>query len=98
MKLTKTKRSVVGKGVFCVTLCAMLFALCVAAPAQQPKINRIGVLVPGETWYEIVEGLPNPIVKDSFIEVWDRPGLGVSIVPEAAKQYLPAGDQDFFDD
>lgn len=57
MKLTKTKRSVVGKGVFCVTLCAMLFALCVAAPAQQPKINRIGVLVPGETWYEIVEGL-----------------------------------------
>jgi L-alanine-DL-glutamate epimerase-like enolase superfamily enzyme len=49
-------------------------------------------------WYEIVEGLPNPIVKDGFIEVWDRPGLGVSIVAEAAKQYLPAGDQDFFDD
>ncbi|HET9224071.1 MAG TPA: mandelate racemase/muconate lactonizing enzyme family protein [Roseiflexaceae bacterium] len=49
-------------------------------------------------WYEIVEGLPNPIVKDSFIEVWDRPGLGVSIVPEAAKQYLPAGEEDFFDD
>jgi L-alanine-DL-glutamate epimerase-like enolase superfamily enzyme len=49
-------------------------------------------------WYEIVEGLPNPIVKDSFIEVWDRPGLGVSINAEAARQYLPAGDEDFFDD
>jgi L-alanine-DL-glutamate epimerase-like enolase superfamily enzyme len=49
-------------------------------------------------WYEIVEGLPNPIVNDSFIDVWDRPGLGVSIVAEAAKQYLPASDRGFFDD
>ena len=48
-------------------------------------------------WHEIVEGLPSPIVKDGFIEVWDRPGLGVSISAEAARQYLPAGDEDFFD-
>jgi L-alanine-DL-glutamate epimerase-like enolase superfamily enzyme len=48
-------------------------------------------------WYDIVDGLPNPIVKDSFIEVWDRPGLGVNIVPEAAKPYLPEEDQDFFE-
>jgi putative tryptophan/tyrosine transport system substrate-binding protein len=27
------------------------------AEAQQPKIHRIGVLVPGEAWYEIVDGL-----------------------------------------
>ncbi len=50
-----------------------------------------------EWWYEIVEGLPNPIVKNGFIEVWDRPGLGVEINPEAARKYLPAGDEDFFD-
>jgi L-alanine-DL-glutamate epimerase-like enolase superfamily enzyme len=31
-----------------------------------------------EWWYEIVEGLPDPIVKDGFVEVWDRPGLGVT--------------------
>jgi L-alanine-DL-glutamate epimerase-like enolase superfamily enzyme len=49
-------------------------------------------------WYEIVDGLPNPIVKDGFIEVWDRPGLGVEIIAEAAKRYLPENDQDFFDD
>jgi L-alanine-DL-glutamate epimerase-like enolase superfamily enzyme len=48
-------------------------------------------------WYEIVEGLPDPIVKDSFIEVWDRPGMGVDLIPDAAKKYLPEGDRDFFD-
>lgn len=48
-------------------------------------------------WYDIVDGLPNPIVRDGFIEVWDRPGLGVDIIPEAAKPYLPEGDEDFFD-
>jgi L-alanine-DL-glutamate epimerase-like enolase superfamily enzyme len=48
-------------------------------------------------WYDIVTGLPDPIVQDSFIEVWDTPGLGVDLIPEAAAQYLPEGDEDFFD-
>ncbi len=48
-------------------------------------------------WYDIVEGLPSPIVKDSFIEVWDRPGMGVDLIPEAAAKYLPEEDADFFD-
>ncbi|SVD87531.1 uncharacterized protein METZ01_LOCUS440385, partial [marine metagenome] len=48
-------------------------------------------------WYDIVEGLPDQIVKDSEIAVWDRPGLGVDIIAEAAKQYLPEADAGFFD-
>lgn len=48
-------------------------------------------------WYDVVEGLPDPIVVDSFIEVWDRPGLGVTINEKEAKKYLPEGDEDFFD-
>ncbi len=48
-------------------------------------------------WYDIVEGLPDPIVKDSHIEVGDKPGLGVTINAKAAKKYLTAGDEDFFD-
>jgi L-alanine-DL-glutamate epimerase-like enolase superfamily enzyme len=48
-------------------------------------------------WYDIVTGLPDPIVEDSFIEVWDTPGLGVDLIPEAARPYLPQGDEDFFD-
>jgi L-alanine-DL-glutamate epimerase-like enolase superfamily enzyme len=47
-------------------------------------------------WYDIVDGLPDPIVKDGFIEVWDRPGLGVELNEKAARKHLPEGD-DFFD-
>jgi ABC-type uncharacterized transport system substrate-binding protein len=35
----------------------MLFALCASAEAQQAKPYRIGVVVPGEAWYEIIDGL-----------------------------------------
>ncbi len=47
-------------------------------------------------WYDIVEGLPDPIVHDSFIEVWDRPGMGVNLIPEKAQAYLRDEDKDFF--
>ena len=50
-----------------------------------------------EWWYDIVEGLPDPIVKQSFIEVWDRPGLGVDFNVQAAKPHLSEEDRDFFD-
>ncbi len=43
-------------------------------------------------WYDIVEGLPNPIVKNSMIEVWDRPGMGIDLIPAKAKKYLAADD------
>ena len=48
-------------------------------------------------WYDIVEGLPDPIVKNGQIEVWDRPGMGVDLIPEKAKQYLAKEDAGFFD-
>ena len=48
-------------------------------------------------WYDIVDGLPDPIVKDGFIEVWDRPGLGVDFKVDAAKAHLNDEDTDFFD-
>ena len=50
-----------------------------------------------EWWYDIVEGLPDPIVKDGFIDVWDRPGMGVDLIPEEAKKYLRDEDAGFFD-
>ena len=50
-----------------------------------------------EWWYDIVTGLPDPIVEDGFIEVWDRPGMGVEFDEAAARPYLPKGDEDFFD-
>ena len=47
-------------------------------------------------WKDIVVGLPDPIVTDGFIEVWDRPGMGVDLIPEAATAYLTDEDRDFF--
>jgi L-alanine-DL-glutamate epimerase-like enolase superfamily enzyme len=48
-------------------------------------------------WYEIVEGLPSPIVKGGLIEVWDGPGLGIEFNVEAARRYLREEDKGFFD-
>jgi len=48
-------------------------------------------------WYDIVRGLPDPVVHNGFIEVWDAPGLGVTIDPDAAAEYLADEDRTFFD-
>ena len=48
-------------------------------------------------WRDIVEGLPDPIVRDGFIDVWDTPGMGVELNQEAARAYLSKEDADFFD-
>lgn len=47
-------------------------------------------------WSEIVEGLPDPIVQNGMIEVPDRPGMGVELIPERAKEYLSEDDRAFF--
>ncbi|HWD98474.1 MAG TPA: mandelate racemase/muconate lactonizing enzyme family protein [Bryobacteraceae bacterium] len=48
-------------------------------------------------WYQIVDGLPDPIMKHGFIDVWDRPGLGVTFNIPAAKARLSDEDRHFFD-
>jgi L-alanine-DL-glutamate epimerase-like enolase superfamily enzyme len=48
-------------------------------------------------WYQIVDGLPDPIMKKGFIDVWDRPGLGVTFNVPAAKSRLTDEDRHFFD-
>ena len=48
-------------------------------------------------WYDIVEGLPDPIVEDGHVKVWDSPGLGVKINKQVAKKHLRPEDKDFFD-
>jgi L-alanine-DL-glutamate epimerase-like enolase superfamily enzyme len=50
-----------------------------------------------EWWYDIVDGLPDPIAKRGFIDVWDRPGLGVTFKVPAAKARLSEEDRQFFD-
>jgi L-alanine-DL-glutamate epimerase-like enolase superfamily enzyme len=50
-----------------------------------------------EWWYDIVTGLPDPIVSKGLINVWDKPGLGVDIDTKAARKYLAEEDSGFFD-
>jgi L-alanine-DL-glutamate epimerase-like enolase superfamily enzyme len=72
-----------------------LVNVCATLPA-----NYVAFEYPSGTdpwWYEIVDGLPKPIVKDGLIDVFERPGLGVDLIPEAAKKYLRAEDAGFFD-
>jgi L-alanine-DL-glutamate epimerase-like enolase superfamily enzyme len=74
---------------------AALVQVCATLPA-----NYIAFEYPignPSWWYEIVEDLDPLIVKDGFIEVCDRPGMGVELVPEAAKRYLAEEDRTFFD-
>ncbi|GAB5377470.1 MAG: mandelate racemase/muconate lactonizing enzyme family protein [Acuticoccus sp.] len=48
-------------------------------------------------WRDIVEGFPAQIVRDGFVDVPERPGLGVSLIPEAARPHLAEEDAAFFD-
>jgi L-alanine-DL-glutamate epimerase-like enolase superfamily enzyme len=62
--------------------------------------NYIGFEYPvgqPDWWYQIVDGLPDPIMKKGFIDVWDRPGLGVTFNVQAAKAHLAEEDRAFFD-
>ena len=47
-------------------------------------------------WYDIVDGLPERIVQNGEITVWDRPGMGVELNPERTRPYLRPEDADFF--
>lgn len=48
-------------------------------------------------WYDILEGFDGQIVRDGYVAVGDRPGLGIEFDREATAQYLEPGAQDFFD-
>jgi putative ABC transport system substrate-binding protein len=74
-------------------LCATLFALCSSAEAQQQKIYRIGVLVPGDVWYEIIDGLRVGLRQLGFeegkqfvLDIHDTKG-DMKVAEEAARKF-----------
>jgi putative tryptophan/tyrosine transport system substrate-binding protein len=71
MKVVSNQWSVVSKNLFGIALCAMLFALCVSAEAQQPKkFPRIGYLLGGDPTSESArfEGIRLALRELGYIE------------------------------
>jgi len=69
----------------------------VAAALPQNYIAFEYPLGQPDWWYQIMDGLPDPIMKKGFIDVWDKPGLGVKFNIPAAKAHLAEEDRGFFD-
>ena len=65
---TKSRRAVTNKSVVGVALCAMLFALCFSAEAQQAKVYRVGVLVVGGADIPQIKGLRDAMKDYGYIE------------------------------
>jgi ABC-type uncharacterized transport system substrate-binding protein len=54
--------------ILALVLCALFFAPCESARAQQPTVHRIGVLIPGDLWYEVTDGLKLGLKQLGFEE------------------------------
>ena len=68
---------------------AALVQVCATFPKnyiafELPRIEPI--------WWDLVKGRPGLDVKDSCIDVSDRPGLGVELNEEVVRKHLPEGD------
>jgi L-alanine-DL-glutamate epimerase-like enolase superfamily enzyme len=71
---------------------AALVQVCAALPE-----NYIAFEYPivDPRWHGLVEGLPNPIVRDGFVDVPDKPGMGVELNEKAVKKHLGETDTYF---
>jgi L-alanine-DL-glutamate epimerase-like enolase superfamily enzyme len=74
---------------------AALVHVCAALPCGD-IVRAYPIGEPG-SWYDIVDGLPAPTVKDAVIDVWDRPGIGVEFTVRAARAHVMDEDHSFFD-
>jgi L-alanine-DL-glutamate epimerase-like enolase superfamily enzyme len=46
-------------------------------------------------WDDLIEGLPKPLIRDGFIKVPEKPGLGVTLNEEVARRYARKGEPFF---
>ena len=50
-------------------------------------------------WFKLVKGLPDPIIKDGFVQVSEVPGLGIEDIDEkTVKKYLHKDYGGYFED
>jgi L-alanine-DL-glutamate epimerase-like enolase superfamily enzyme len=46
-------------------------------------------------WDDLVEGLPKPLIQSGFIEVPEKPGLGITLNEDVARRYARKGEPFF---
>jgi L-alanine-DL-glutamate epimerase-like enolase superfamily enzyme len=66
---------------------------CAAATQNVMALEHHGVDVPW--WEDIVTGCEKPLVKAGFVDVPDRPGLGVELNEAIIREHLAPGEQYF---
>ena len=66
---------------------------CAAATENFLALENHSVDVPW--WEDLVEGIEKPILKHGYINVPEKPGLGVTLNDEVVKQHLKPGTSYF---
>ena len=46
-------------------------------------------------WNDLIEGVPKPVIQNGYIEIPEKPGLGVSLNEEVARRYARKGEPFF---
>jgi L-alanine-DL-glutamate epimerase-like enolase superfamily enzyme len=46
-------------------------------------------------WNDLIEGVPKPVIRNGFIEIPEKPGLGVTLNEEVARRYARKGEPFF---
>ena len=46
-------------------------------------------------WADLVTGLDKPMVKDGYVSVPEKPGIGVELNEEVVKEHLQKGEELF---
>jgi len=66
---------------------------CAAMPRNFIAFEHHAADVPG--WEEFIEGVDKPLIRDGFVRVPDKPGLGIEINEEVARRFLIEGEEFF---
>ena len=66
---------------------------CAAMPRNFIAFEHHAADVPG--WEEFIEGVDKPLIRDGFVRVPDKPGLGIEINEKIARRFLIEGEEFF---
>ncbi|RJS94574.1 mandelate racemase/muconate lactonizing enzyme family protein [Candidatus Bathyarchaeota archaeon] len=67
-----------------------------AATAMPSNLIAVEFHAVGVPWWEdLVKGIEKPIIKDGYIKVPDKPGLGIELNEKTARKHLAEGEKYF---